>query len=112
MDPKQAKLKVGVQKFLQKKEQEERKLKEEALRKKKMLLDLRNQDRKATSRVRKMLNMTKSANKSCILDAAESLNDESSAQGMCFNKSYEYGDNDRLLDGEFTITRTIRTKSK
>jgi len=80
-DPKQVKLKVGVQKFLQKKEEEERKLREEAARKKRMLLELRNQDRKATNRVKKMLNMTKSANKSCFANADQSLTEECAAQG-------------------------------
>lgn len=82
LDPKQVKLKVGVQKFLAKQKEEEMKKKEEALRKKRQLMELRNQDRKANSRVRRMINMTKSANKSVIADAQESLSDACNAQGL------------------------------
>lgn len=81
VDPKQAKLKVGVQKFLAKKEEEERRLKDARERKRKMLLELRSQDRKANSRVNRMLKMTKSANKSCIADAQECLSEACTAQG-------------------------------
>lgn len=81
MNPKEVKLKVGVQKFLAKKEEEERRKREEANKKKKQLMELRNQDRKANSRVRRMINMTKSANKSVIADARECLSESCIEQG-------------------------------
>lgn len=79
-DPRQVKLKEGVAKFLAKQAEDERRRKEEDKIKKEKLLQLRQQDRKATNRVRKMLSMTKSANKSCIEDARDCLNESVTAQ--------------------------------
>lgn len=81
-DPKQVKLKDGVAKFLAKREEEEKKKKEQEKLKKEKLLQLRQQDRKATNRVRKMLSMTKSANKSCVEDANDCLNASVAAQAQ------------------------------
>lgn len=81
MDPKQAKLKVGVQKFLAKKEEEERRKKQEADIKKKALIELRNQDRKATNRVKRMINMTKSADKGVLAEAKDCLSQACNEQG-------------------------------
>lgn len=79
-DPKQVRLKEGVKKFLAKREEEDKIKKDEERRKKENLIQLRQQDRKATNRVRKMLSMTKSANKSCVEDAKDSLNASVAAQ--------------------------------
>lgn len=81
LDPKKVKLNMGVQRFLARKEEEERKKREEEERKRRKLMALRNQDRKATSRVRRMVNMTKSANKAVIAEARESLKDSVDEQG-------------------------------
>lgn len=80
-DPKQSKLKEGVAKFLAKREEEDKRKKELEKVKKDKLLQLRNQDRKAANRVRKMLSMTKSANKSCMDDSKDCLNASVAAQG-------------------------------
>lgn len=65
-----------------KREEEDRKRQEMEKKKKEKLLELRQQDRKATNRVRKMLSMTKSANKSCVDDAKDCLNAAVTAQAQ------------------------------
>ncbi|CAL8079342.1 unnamed protein product [Orchesella dallaii] len=90
-DPKQVRLKEGVAKFLAKREEEDKRKKDEERKKKEKLLQLRNQDRKAANRVRKMLSMTKSANKSCVDDARDCLNESVSAQGEIQPDEDDYG---------------------
>ena len=81
LDPKQKVLSNNIQKFLEKKKEEERRKLEEEKWKKEKLLKLRSQDKKATKRVGQMLRMTKSANKSVLEEAKDSLQDALVEQG-------------------------------
>lgn len=58
-----------------KKEEEKRRKAEEDRLKREKLMEMRSKDKKAKGRVNRMLKLTKSANKSAMADAVDSLND-------------------------------------
>ncbi|CAG2064580.1 unnamed protein product, partial [Timema podura] len=74
-------LSVNIQKFLARKEEEEKVRLEEATKKRDDLLVLRAQDGKAYKRVQAMLKRTKAANKSVIADAVDDNNTAVTLEG-------------------------------
>ena len=64
----------GVQRFLARKEEEEKRKQKEAERRKLELMALRAKDPKANKRIQTMLKRTKSANKSVMEDAIDNNN--------------------------------------
>lgn len=75
-------LSEGVQRFLARKEEEERRKREEAERQKEELLALRAKDPKAQKRIQTMLKRTKSANKSVMEDAVDNNNTADTLAGL------------------------------
>lgn len=84
-------LSVNIQKFLARKEAEEKQKQQEALEKKNKLLALRSQDKKATRRVNVMLKRTKSANQSVIADALDENNTSVTLVGPSQPDEDDYG---------------------
>ncbi|XP_022900928.2 protein SPT2 homolog [Onthophagus taurus] len=82
---------VNVQKFLARKEAEEKQKMEEARRRKEKLLELRSHDKKATRRVSVMLKRTKSANKAVIEDAKDADNTAVTLVGPSQPDEDDYG---------------------
>lgn len=82
---------VNVQKFLARKEAEEKKKRVDAFDKRTKLLALRSQDKKATRRVNVMLKRTKSANQSVIADALDSDNTAVTLAGPSQPDEDDYG---------------------
>ncbi|KAK9876596.1 hypothetical protein WA026_013975 [Henosepilachna vigintioctopunctata] len=82
---------INVKKFLEKKEQEEKQKRLEALKKKEELLALRSKDKKAVKRVSVMLKRTKSANQSVIEDAVDSDNTALTLAGPAQPDEDDYG---------------------
>ncbi|GJQ65224.1 hypothetical protein Trydic_g7357 [Trypoxylus dichotomus] len=82
---------VNVQKFLARKEAEEKQKAQEALEKRNNLLALRSQDKKATRRVNVMLKRTKSANQAVIEDALDSNNTAVTLAGPSQPDEDDYG---------------------
>jgi len=70
-----------VLKFLAKTDEEKRKKLLEEKLKRDNLLNLRRQDRKTSGKVSRMMKLTKSANKSCMADADDCLNESLAKQG-------------------------------
>lgn len=75
-------LSEGVQKFLARKEEEDKKKMKEAERRKAELLALRARDPKANKRIQTMLKRTKSANKSVMEDAIDNNNTADTLAGL------------------------------
>ncbi|KAI4462510.1 fast leu-rich domain-containing [Holotrichia oblita] len=84
-------LSVNVQKFLARKEAEEKVKQREALDRRNKLLALRSQDKKATRRVNVMLKRTKSANQSVIEDALDADNTAVTLAGPSQPDEDDYG---------------------
>lgn len=84
-------LSVNIQKFLARKEEEEKLKVLEAKKKKEELLALRSQDNKAKKRVGAMLKRTKSANKSAIEDAVDDDNTAVTINGPSQPDEDDYG---------------------
>lgn len=89
-EPKQL-LSANVKRFLEKREEEEKKKAREAKRKREELEALRSQDKKATKRVQVMLKRTKSANKSVIADAVDNVNTAVTMAGPVQPDEDDYG---------------------
>lgn len=84
-------LSANIQKFLARKEAEERQKQEDAQRKRSDLLALRSKDKKATRRVNVMLKRTKSANQSVIEDAIDNDNTAVTLVGPSQPDEDDYG---------------------
>ncbi|KAK5643200.1 hypothetical protein RI129_007045 [Pyrocoelia pectoralis] len=84
-------LSVNIQKFLARKEAEEKKKQADAVRKRDELLALRSKDKKATRRVNVMLKRTKSANQSVIEDAVDRDNTAVTLAGPSQPDEDDYG---------------------
>lgn len=84
-------LSVNIQKFLARKEQEEKQKTNDANKRRDQLLELRSKDKKATRRVNVMLKRTKSANQSVIQDAVDSDNTAITLAGACQPDEDDYG---------------------
>ncbi|KRT82389.1 hypothetical protein AMK59_3210 [Oryctes borbonicus] len=82
---------VNVQKFLARKEAEEKHKAQEEMEKRNNLLALRSQDKKATRRVNVMLKRTKSANQAVIEDALDSDNTAVTLAGPSQPDEDDYG---------------------
>lgn len=83
------KLSENIQKFLAKKEQEERQKQLEAKRKRDELLAMR--DTKAMNKIRKTLKVIKSANKSVLADAIDTENTAVTLEGPYQPDQDDYG---------------------
>uniref|UniRef100_A0A6B2EH94 Protein SPT2 homolog n=1 Tax=Phlebotomus kandelakii TaxID=1109342 RepID=A0A6B2EH94_9DIPT len=83
------KLSANIQKFLAKKEEEERKQELEKIRKRDELLAMR--DTKSKNKINKMLKVIKSANKSVIADAVDTENTAVTLQGPDQPDEDDYG---------------------
>lgn len=81
----------NVKRFLEKKDEEEKRKTLEAKRKRNELEALRSQDKKATKRVQVMLKRTKSANKSVIADAVDNVNTAVTMAGPVQPDEDDYG---------------------
>lgn len=79
----------NIQKFLAKKEEEERRKNEEARKKRDELLAMR--DPKATNKIKKMLKVIKSANKSVLEDAIDNVNTAVTVNGPEQPDEDDYG---------------------
>lgn len=90
--PKEKKLSENVKRFLQKKEEEEQKKKMEERQKKENLLQMRNENKKSVRTVKSMLQRTKSANKSALLEAKNLRDtaDTMSGRMQCDEDDYGY----------------------
>ncbi|KAF2901726.1 hypothetical protein ILUMI_04454 [Ignelater luminosus] len=84
-------LSANIQKFLARKEAEEKQKMKEANRKRDELLALRSKDKKATRRVNVMLKRTKSANQSVIEDAVDKDNTAVTLAGPSQPDEDDYG---------------------
>uniref|UniRef100_A0A1Y1K910 SPT2 homolog N-terminal domain-containing protein n=1 Tax=Photinus pyralis TaxID=7054 RepID=A0A1Y1K910_PHOPY len=84
-------LSANIQKFLARKEAEERQKQNDAVRKRSELLALRSKDKKATRRVNVMLKRTKSANQSVIEDAVDKDNTAVTLVGPSQPDEDDYG---------------------
>ncbi|KAK4886568.1 hypothetical protein RN001_002839 [Aquatica leii] len=84
-------LSANIQKFLARKEAEEKNKQLEASRKRDELLALRSKDKKATRRVNVMLKRTKSANQSVIADAVDKDNTSVTLAGPSQPDEDDYG---------------------
>lgn len=82
---------VNIQKFLARKEAEEKKKFKDAQKKKEELLSLRAKDKKATRRVNVMLKRTKSANQSVLEDAVDNNNTAVTLAGFAQPDEDDYG---------------------
>ncbi|GAB0091401.1 hypothetical protein DMENIID0001_062420 [Sergentomyia squamirostris] len=83
------KLSANIQKFLAKKEQEEKQKEREKIRKRDELLAMR--DTKSKNKINKMLKVIKSANKSAIADAVDTENTAITLQGPDQPDEDDYG---------------------
>ncbi|KAJ4452132.1 hypothetical protein ANN_03650 [Periplaneta americana] len=84
-------LSANIQKFLARKEEEEKQKVIEAKKKRDELLALRSQDGKAKKRVAAMLNRTKAANKAAIADAVDNENTAVTLGGLAQPDEDDYG---------------------
>ncbi|XP_071452746.1 protein SPT2 homolog [Hetaerina americana] len=84
-------LSANIQKFLARKEEEEKRKLVEADKKRDELLALRAQDSKANKRVRAMLKSTKAANKAAIDDARDDVNTAVTMAGPSQPDEDDYG---------------------